>query len=202
MDENYLIEEAKQGSLDAFNSLVLVYQTRVFNLAFRILDDEPSAEDTAQTTFLTAYQKLSSFRGGSFLAWILRIATNQCYDKLRNLKRHPTTPLEPENNDEETMESAPWMKDTSTGPEDSFDQAELERAIQKCISALPVEYRTVAVLVDVQGMDYETAAAVIKTPLGTIKSRLARARLRLRVCLMGVWELLPTSIRLNMEGTK
>ncbi|MGB8252700.1 MAG: sigma-70 family RNA polymerase sigma factor, partial [Anaerolineaceae bacterium] len=142
MDENYLIEEAKQGSLDAFNSLVLVYQTRVFNLAYRILDDEPSAEDTAQTTFLTAYQKLSSFRGGSFLAWILRIATNQCYDKLRNLKRHPTTPLEPENDDEETMESALWMKDTSTGPEDSFDQAELERAIQKCISALPVEYRT------------------------------------------------------------
>jgi len=202
MDENYLIEEAKQGSLDAFNRLVLVYQTRVFNLAYRILGDEPSAEDTAQTTFLTAYQKLSSYRGGSFLAWILRIATNQCYDKLRILKRHPTTPLEPEYDDEETMESALWMKDTSAGPEESFDQAELERAIQKCISALPVEYRTVTVLVDVEGMDYETAAGVIKTPLGTIKSRLARARLRLRECLMGVWELLPTSIRLNLEGTK
>jgi RNA polymerase sigma-70 factor (ECF subfamily) len=94
------------------------------------------------------------------------------------------------------------MKDTSMGPEEKFDQAELERAIQGCIKSLPLEFRIVTILVDVQGMDYETAADVAKTPLGTIKSRLARARLRLRECLMGVWELLPASIRLNFEGNK
>lgn len=202
MDENKLIEDSRQGDLDAFNNLVLIYQTKVFNLSYRILGDEYSAEDVTQNTFLTAYQKLSGFRGGSFLAWILRIATNQCYDKLRNIKRHPTTPLEPENGDEEIVESIPWMKDTSAGPEERYDQVELERAIQNCISALPVEYRTVTVLVDVQGMDYETAAGVVKSPLGTVKSRLARARLQLRNCLMGVWELLPSSIRLNLEGNK
>lgn len=202
MDENFLIDEARQGSLDAFNQLVLMHQTRVFNLAYRILGDEPSAEDTTQTTFLTAFQKLSSFRGGSFTAWLFRIATNQCYDRLRNIKRHPTTPLEQENDDEEIMESSQWMKDKSTGPEERYDQAELEQAIQRCINALPVEYRTVTILVDVQGLDYESAAGVVRTPLGTIKSRLARARLRLRECLMGVWELLPASIRLNFEGTK
>ncbi len=202
MDENLLIDEARQGSLDAFNQLVLMHQTRVFNLAYRILGDEPSAEDTTQTTFLTAFQKLSSFRGGSFTAWLFRIATNQCYDRLRNIKRHPTTPLEQENDDEEIMESSQWMKDKSTGPEERYDQAELEQAIQRCINALPVEYRTVTILVDVQGLDYESAAGVVRTPLGTIKSRLARARLRLRECLMGVWELLPASIRLNFEGTK
>jgi RNA polymerase sigma-70 factor (ECF subfamily) len=202
MDENILIEEARQGNLDAFNHLVLAHQVRVYNLAYRILGDQTSAEDITQTTFITAYQKLSSFRGGSFIAWILRIATNQCYDNLRHLKRHPTTPLEPEYDDEEVVESPSWMKDMTAGPEESFDQSELEHAIQHCISALPVEYRTVAILVDVQGMDYVTAAGVIKTPLGTIKSRLARARLRLKDCLMGVWELLPPSIRLNLEDTK
>jgi RNA polymerase sigma-70 factor (ECF subfamily) len=202
MDEIYLIEEAKKGDLDAFNSLVLSYQTRVYNLAYRILGDEASAEDITQTTFLAAYQKLSGFRGGSYMAWILRIATNQCYDSLRYAKRHPTTPLEPGNDDDDTPESPSWMTDTSNEPEDMFDQAELEHAIQHCLNALPAEYRTVAVLVDVQGMDYEAVAGIIKTPLGTVKSRLARARLRLRECLSGIWELLPASIRLNMEGNK
>ncbi len=202
MNEITLIEEAKQGSLDAFNSLVQVYQTKVFNLAYRILGDESAAEDIAQITFLIAFQKLSSYRGGSFIAWILRIATNQCYDKIRTIKRHPTTPLETQNDDEEIVESSLWMKDPSPGPEESFDLAELENAIQHCINALPVEYRAVTILVDVQGMDYDTAADITKTPLGTIKSRLARARLRLRKCLMRVWELLPTSIRLNLEDTK
>jgi RNA polymerase sigma-70 factor (ECF subfamily) len=202
MDENFLIKEAKKGDVDAFNRLVLSYQTRVYNLAYRILGDEDSAEDTTQTVFLTAFLKLSGFRGGSFLGWILRIATNQCYDALRYAKRHPVSALEPTDDDDEIMESPPWITDPSGGPEDLFDQAELERAIQQCIKALPAEYRIVAVLVDVQGMDYEAVAGIIKTPLGTIKSRLARARLRLRGCLSRVWELLPTSIRLNMEGNQ
>lgn len=202
MDENLLIGEAQKGDVDAFNRLVLVYQTRVFNLAYRILGDEASAEDTTQNTFLTAYQKLSGFRGGSFIAWLLRITTNQCYDSLRFTKRHPTTPLEPGNDEDDALESPSWLTDHSNLPEDRFDQAELERAIQKCLNALPVDYRAVAVMVDVQGMDYETVAGIIKTPLGTIKSRLARARLRLRQCLTGVWELLPASIRLNMEGNQ
>lgn len=202
INESILIDDAKHGDLDAFNNLVLIHQTRVFNLSFRILGDGPSAEDNTQSTFLIAYQKLSGFHGGSFIAWLLRIATNQCYDHLRHQKRRPTIPLEPLNEDDETLESASWMKDTQAGPEERFDQIELETAIQRCIGALPIEYRTVAVLVDVQGLDYETAAGIIKTPLGTIKSRLARARLRLRECLLGVWELLPPSIRLNLEGTE
>ena len=202
MDENYLILEAKKGDLDAFNRLVLAYQSRVFNLSYRILGDEAAAEDTTQTTFLTAFQKLSGFRGGSFVAWILRIATNQCYDALRYAKRHPSTPLEPGDDEDDAPESPSWMTDHSNQPETMFDQAELDHAIQHCLSALPTDYRTVAVLVDVQGMDYEAAAAIVKTPLGTIKSRLARARLRLRECLAGVWELLPPSIRLNIEGTQ
>jgi RNA polymerase sigma-70 factor (ECF subfamily) len=202
MDENQFIEAAKKGDLDAFNHLVLTYQTRVYNLAYRILGDEASAEDTTQTTFLTVFKKLSSFRGGSFLAWILRITTNQCYDALRYTKRHPTTPLEPSGDDDDAPESPSWMTDLTNQPEEMFDLSELDQAIQHCLNSLPIEYRTVAILVDVQGMDYETAAGIIKTPLGTIKSRLARARLRLRECLSGAWELLPISIRLNMEGNQ
>ena len=200
MDEDYLILEAKKGDVDAFNRLVIAYQSRVYNLAYRILGDEASAEDITQTTFLVAFQKFSGFRGGSFLAWILRIATNQCYDSLRYAKRHPTTPFDPDDNEDDVPETPSWMTDHSNQPETVFDQSELDHAIQHCLSALPAEYRTVAVLVDVQGMDYEAAAAIVKSPLGTIKSRLARARLRLRECLSGVWELLPPSIRLHIEG--
>jgi RNA polymerase sigma-70 factor (ECF subfamily) len=202
MDENNLIHEAQKGDVDAFNSLVLTYQSRVYNLSFRILGDQAAAEDTTQTTFLAAFQKLSGFRGGSFLAWILRIATNQCYDSLRYAKRHPTTPLEPGDSEDDTPETPSWMTDHSNLPEVIYDQSELDRAIQHCLSALPTEYRAVVVLVDVQGMDYEAASAIVQTPLGTVKSRLARARLRLRKCLSGVWELLPPSIRLNSEGAQ
>lgn len=200
MDENLLIEDAKRGDVDAFNRLVISYQTRVYNLTYRILGEEKSAEDITQTVFITAYQKLAGFRGGSFLAWILRIATNQCYDALRHAKRHPEIALEPTNDEDEPLDSPAWMTDPSGSPEELFDQAELENAIQHCIKALPTEYRLVAVLVDVQGMDYDMAAEIIKTPLGTVKSRLARARLRLRDCLSRFRELLPASIRLPMEG--
>lgn len=203
MNEVILIEEARAGNIDSFNRLVLEYQAKVYNVALRILGDEPAAEDAAQNTFIAAYTKLSSFRGGSFLAWLLRIATNQCYDTLRYSKRHPLVPLEPNSDSEDaSIESPSWMTDPSDGPEASLDRRELEKVIQNCLKALPVEYRMVAVLIDVQGLDYDTASEIIKVPLGTVKSRLARARMRLQTCLKAAWELLPPSIRLSMESER
>ncbi len=199
MDELALIASAQRGDLDAFNTLVLAYQDTLFNTALRILGDEDQAADATQDAFLSAFRGINSFRGGSFKAWLLRTVTNACYDELRRRKRRPTTPLEPNTGDGDEMDSPRWLADPSLTPEQQNEADELEHAIQHCLENLPVEFRTVVVMADIQGLDYVEVAGAMRVPLGTIKSRLARARLRLRECLQGFWELLPASFRLREE---
>ncbi len=200
MDEAALILLARRGNLDAFNRLVLAYQDLVFAQAYRMMGEAEAAQDASQEAFLAAYRSLEGFRGGSFKAWLLRIVTNACYDELRRRKRRPTTPLEPVNEDEEEFESPRWMTDPGDTPEERAERMELERVVQGCLDELPEEFRAVAILVDVQGFDYVEAAQAIGKPVGTVKSRLSRARLRLRDCLQGMWELLPAKFRLVEEG--
>jgi RNA polymerase sigma-70 factor (ECF subfamily) len=199
MDEPALISNAQHGDLDAFNTLVLAYQGIVYNTALRILEDEDLAADASQEAFISAFRALNSYRGGSFRAWLLRTVTNACYDELRRKRRRPTTPLEPETEDGDEIESPSWLADPNASPEEQIDQAELEHAIQHCLENLPTDFRVVVVLADIQGLDYTEVAAAIKKPLGTIKSRLARARLRLRECLQSFRELLPAAFRLEEE---
>lgn len=196
MDEPYLIQAAQKGDLDAFNSLVLAYQDIVFNQAFRLLGEEDSAADAAQEAFISAYKHINNFRGGSFRAWLLRIVTNASYDDLRQRQRRPTTSLEPIDDTGEEIESPYWIADTSALPEEEAERGEMNQAIADCLQGLPEEFRSAVVLVDVQGFDYSEAAEALGKPVGTIKSRLARARLRLRDCLHGFWELLPAEFRL------
>ena len=196
MNEQALIQDAQTGSLDAFNALVLYYQDNVFNTALRIL----GAADATQEAFLSAFRSITSFRGGSFKAWLMRTVTNACYDELRRQKRRPSVPLEPETDDGEEMDSPRWLADPDMSPEQKAEADEVEHAIQHCLNNLPVEFKTVVVMADIQGMDYSEVAIAVHVPLGTIKSRLARARLRLRECLQGFSELLPATFRLE-EGT-
>ncbi|MBA3073312.1 MAG: sigma-70 family RNA polymerase sigma factor [Anaerolineae bacterium] len=200
MDEPSLIQSAMKGELDAFNRLILAYQDLAFNVAYRMLNDEDQAADAVQNAFISAWRNLSSYRGGSFKAWVMRMVTNGCYDELRRQKRRPTTPLEPLNNeDQEEMDSPQWMASDEPQPETTMEQAELEHALAHCLENLPQDFRAVVVLVDVQGMDYEEVAVSTRAPLGTVKSRLARARLKMRDCLQGFQELLPSRYRLNGE---
>ena len=199
MNEQALIADAQQGNLDAFNSLVLHYQDGVYNTALRILGDEDLAADASQEAFISAFKSISSFRGGSFKAWLMRTVTNACYDELRRQKRRPTTPLEPDTDDGEEMDSPRWLADKNMTPDQVAEADELEHALQHCLNNLPLEFKTVVVMADLQGMDYTEVATAVRVPLGTIKSRLARARLRLRECLRGFEELLPASYRLE-EG--
>jgi RNA polymerase sigma-70 factor (ECF subfamily) len=203
MDEQALIQSALQGELDAFNRLVLTYQDLAYNVAFRMVNDEDLAEDAVQNAFISAYKNLRAYRGGSFKAWVLRMVTNSCYDELRRSQRHPTTPLEPiSNEDGEEIDSPEWLASSDPSPESTLEQNELEHAIQHCLEKLPADFRAVVVLVDVQGMDYDEVAISANAPLGTIKSRLARARLKLRDCLQGFQELLPSQFRLDGEVHK
>ena len=202
MDETALIHSAQNGDLDSFNTLILHYQDSVFHTALRILGDEDLAQDAAQEAFISAFRSISTFRGGSFKAWLMRTVTNACYDELRRQKRRPTTPLEPETSEGEEMDSPKWLADPNMTPAERSEADELEHAVQHCLDALPMEFRTVVVMADIQGMDYSEVATASKVPLGTIKSRLARARLRLRECLRGFEELLPSSYRLQEEGNR
>jgi RNA polymerase sigma-70 factor (ECF subfamily) len=198
-DELKMVEYALEGDLDAFNRLVIEYQDLAYNVAYRVLGERTAAEDAVQDAFISAYRKLKSFRGGSFKAWLLRIVTNACYDELRRQKRRPTVSLQPAGEDEEEIESPAWLEDPGESPEEAALREELSRAIQNCLDALDNDFRIVVVLVDIQGMDYSEAAETIKSPLGTVKSRLARARMRLQDCLRGFGELLPGVFRLDGE---
>lgn len=198
MDEQALITDALHGDIDAFNRLVLAYQDLAFNVAYRMLTDEDLAADAVQNAFISAYKNLRAYRGGSFKAWVLRMVTNGCYDELRRQKRRPTAPLDPvSREDGDELDSAEWLRSDDPQPEDAFDQAELEHALQHCLEALPADFRAVVVLVDVQGLDYEEVSHSVQTPLGTVKSRLARARLKMRDCLQQFQELLPPQFRLD-----
>lgn len=199
MEESLLIEKAADGDLDAFNQLVLTYQDLAFNVAYRIMADEAAAADATQDAVISMYRKLDSYRGGSFKAWFLRIVTNACYDELRKQKRRPTVTLEPETDDGDLIESPDWLADESPGLEETVMNSQLEKAIQECLNKLNEKHRAVMVMVDVSGEDYETVAEIIQSPVGTVKSRLSRARLKMQECLQVAGELLPDQFRLNSE---
>lgn len=194
MDEPKLIAQAQEGDLTAYNTLVLHYQDIVYNVAYRIMKDPASADDAAQEAFISAYKAINSFRGGSFKSWLLRIVTNSCYDELRRRKRRPQSSL-----DEITEEnpSVAFMASGDAGPEEQRYQTELVDAVKHCMDELPDEQRIAAVLCDVEGRDYKEIAEMMSTSLGTVKSRISRARTKLRDCLQDFRELLPGEYRLN-----
>jgi RNA polymerase sigma-70 factor (ECF subfamily) len=202
MDEIGLALSAQQGDLNAFNHLVLVHQEMAFNLAYRMLGDPDLAADATQNAFISAYKALPGYRGGSFKSWVMRIVSNTCLDEIRRQKRRPTTPLEPyDSESEEEIESPAWLADDNPSPEEVLESSELEAAIQNCLQSMSQDFRLVVVMVDIQGMDYQEAADSTGLPLGTVKSRLARARGKLRDCLQFFRELLPDIFRLEGEDT-
>ncbi|RLC92244.1 MAG: RNA polymerase subunit sigma-24 [Chloroflexi bacterium] len=195
MDEAKLIESAQRGKVDAFNELVLAYQDRVYNLAYRIMGDPASATDAAQETFIAAYQSITRFRGGSFKSYLMRIVSNRCYDELRRHKRRPATSFEDFGEVDE--EANPALINGGEGPEEHIERQEMARLIQSGIETLPPDQRVTLVLSDVQGMSYQEIAEATDISLGTVKSRLARARAKLRDYLREQGELLPARYRLG-----
>jgi RNA polymerase sigma-70 factor, ECF subfamily len=188
LSESSLIEKASQGDLDAFNQLVLEYQSLAYNHAYALLGDQASAEDATQDSFIRAFQNLGSFRGGSFRAWLLKIVTNMSYDFMRRTKRHPTEPLFPEDENGEEMESPTWLADPNPSIEATLEERQFSDSIYQMLDELPDVYRSVITLVDLYELDYSEAAAILKVPIGTVKSRVARARLQMKEKLQGGFE--------------
>lgn len=193
-EEQALIQRALRGDLESFNALIVRYQDSAYTLAYRIMGDSHSASDALQEAFIIAYRRLGTYRGGSFRAWLMRITTNQCYDELRRVRRRPSVSVEAMG--EETGDD-PAIPDGSDTPEEVAEQRELQQAIQRCITSLNPDQRMVLVMCDVEGMDYQVIADTVGVQIGTVKSRLSRARAAVRDCLQGVRELLPPAFRLT-----
>jgi len=183
MEDKELIQATSQGDLTAFNELVLKYQDQVFNLACLILDNQDLAEDITQDTFILAFQKIHQFRGGSFRAWLLKIAKNLCYDEMRTWKRNTFQVLEPINKECEVNESPEWIKDPQPLPQEEAEANALREILENILNELPYIYRIPLSLIDIQELDYREAASVIGVPVGTVKSRLARGRMQFRKIL-------------------
>jgi RNA polymerase sigma-70 factor (ECF subfamily) len=195
MDETRTIQEAQNGSLAAFNQLVMAYQGTAYNVAYRIMGQQEPAADACQDAFLKAYKALKQYKGGSFKSWLMRIVTNTCYDQIRYKSRRPSTSLDDmtENPDEHNKK----LVNGSERPEERVLRGELGDLLQAGISELPEDQRIVLVLSDVQGFSYQEIAEIIDQPLGTVKSRLSRGRRRLRDYLTEKKELLPDQYRLK-----
>jgi RNA polymerase sigma-70 factor (ECF subfamily) len=186
VDEAQALEAAQRGDAAAFNELVLFYQTAVYNVAYRTTGHAEDAADATQETFLAAYRAIGDFRGGSFKAWLLRIAVNTCYDLLRRRQRRPSTSLDVmvEESGEQVI-----FSDKQIGPERAALSAETVSVVEQGLLTLPDDQRVIVVLCDIQGLSYEEAAEAEGVALGTVKSRLSRARARLRQFLIERGEL-------------
>jgi RNA polymerase sigma-70 factor (ECF subfamily) len=175
-----IIARAREGDLDAFNALVEAHQRAVYNLCLRMVGIPAAAEDATQDAFISAYRNVASFRGGSFRAWLMRIASNACTDELRRRGRRPALSLDaPPPGSEEPLD----VPDPARGPEAEALRTEQEAAIQAALARLPADQRLAVILCDVQGFAYEEIAEAMRCSVGTVKSRISRGREKLRVLL-------------------
>ncbi|OQY45953.1 MAG: hypothetical protein B6242_09095 [Anaerolineaceae bacterium 4572_78] len=189
--ESEIIKSAQKGSVSAFNKLLMTYQGLAFNIAYRIMGDDEAAADATQDGFIKVFKSLKQYRGGSFKSWFTRIVINTCYDHLRYEKRRPSEPLE---SDKFEHNHASRLVESKESPEKLMERHELQDMLQESISKLPENQRIVLVLSDVEGFNYKEIAEITNVQLGTVKSRLNRARNKLKRILIHK-ELLPAKYR-------
>lgn len=190
--EQQLIGRATAGDLEAFNQLVLAYQNLAYSVAYRTLQEGDAAADAVQESFIKAFRSLASFQGGSFKSWIIRIVVNTCYDSLRSRRRKRTDSLD---DFAEDGDYAPQLEDPAERPEAYAQRMELSSLIEQGIKRLPADQRLALTLCDVHGYAYEEISELTGMPMGTVKSRINRARARLREHLLQYPELLPAAFR-------
>ena len=193
-----LIARARDGDFTAYNSLVLRFQDSVYSLALRMLSSPPTAEDATQEAFIRGWRRLETFRGGRFQSWLFTIVANICRDELRRRGRRPQTSLDAARDDPDRASLDPV--DDSPLPEAVAEQGDLRAVLEAALAQLPDEWREIVVLSDVQDLAYDEISRVTGLPLGTVKSRLSRARGRLRHILTASTE--PNLVPQHLEGRR
>jgi len=188
-EERSLIERCKRGDLGAFNDLVRRYEKQVYNFAYRLTNNYDDANDVAQEAFLRAFNAIGSFRGdASFSTWLFRITTNVFLDDRKKARAHPQTSLD-EYMELDESSVARQVEDTSPGPQALTEEAERTQILGDAITSLPDYQRAMVVLYHTQQKSYEEIAEMMDLPIGTVKSRLNRARLALKEKLSPLREL-------------
>jgi RNA polymerase sigma-70 factor (ECF subfamily) len=184
-----LVKDFQAGNKTSFDELVLRHKDRVFNVCYKFLGDYQDANDSAQETFVKVYRSLRRFRfEATFSTWLYRIAVNTCKNKLTSSEHRYRKKMVRLDNPGETEGTAHLVeiRDENQSPLIELERKERLSLIQKSIESLPIEQKTVVVLRDIEGVSYEDIAHITGERLGTVKSRLARARLELREKLKGV----------------
>lgn len=174
-DEQSLIAAAQRGDREAFNQLALVHQGRLFSTAYYILGDAAAAADATQEALIAAYRSLHRFSGGAFKGWLYRIVIRKCYDQLRDAQRRRSTSWDVL---AETQEGR--LASQEEMPEAAVLRRELAHHLEASLNALPFPERQMVVLRDIQELNYSAIAAATGRPIGTVKSKLSRARAKLR----------------------
>lgn len=180
--DEHLLQNAQRGDLPSFNAVVTRHERAVYGLCLRMLRDTDAAEDAAQDTFIRAWTAIDSFRGGLVRPWLMRIATNRCYDIVRAKNRRPAESL-----DAQLFEVEPeWTSQASPEehPESFTARVELSAVLERALATLPDDQRLVILLSDVHGHPYDEVAEITGVAIGTVKSRISRARARLRDVLL------------------
>jgi RNA polymerase sigma-70 factor (ECF subfamily) len=179
-DDQRLIAECLEGRTAAFGELVRRHQDRLFNTVFRLVGNAEDALDVVQEAFLHAYQSLAGFKGDSlFFTWIYRIAINTAI----SLKRKQRSIISIDAGAEQGGGIDPLDSSEFSQPEHALEMAEEEKLLQDALNRLSPEHRTVLIMKDIEGQKYEVMAEVLEVPIGTIRSRLHRARMELRELL-------------------
>jgi RNA polymerase sigma-70 factor (ECF subfamily) len=179
-DDRRLIAASLKGDPAAFGELVRRYQDRLYNTVYRLLDNADDAQDVVQDAFVNAYQSLDGFKGDSqFFTWLYRIAVNTAISHKR--KQRLTLSIDSGRNGERRVE--PLDDSDASRPEHALERAEEERRVQQALNRLSAEHRAVLILKDMEGQKYEAMAEILGVPIGTIRSRLHRARTELRELL-------------------
>ena len=188
-----------EGDVNAFETLVVEYEKNVYAITQRMTGNAEDAADMTQETFIKAFNSLSSFRGDSkFSVWLYRIATNVCLDFLRSRSRKPTVSLSMEDDDGE--ETQLDIADESQSPELLLERGLTRDAVRRGLNALPPEYRQILLLREIQGLSYEEISDVLSLEVGTVKSRIFRARKRLCAFLVEDGNIPEFTASVKMEG--
>ncbi len=200
-DERQLIDRCKRGDIAAFDVLVRRYERTVYNTAYRLTNSYDDANDIAQEAFVRAFNNLKSFRGDAqFSTWLHRIVTNVFLDDRKKKRSRPTRSLDEYLELEESSVQT-QIEDPSPGPEQLAESGERQVLLERAIAALPEGQRVMMVLFHSQGLAYEEIAEITRLPMGTVKSRLNRARLALRDRLGALAELfgIPDSPKVGID---
>lgn len=193
--ENNIIQRVLSGDTNAFEHLVLANQKNVYNLALKMTRNEDDALDLSQDAFVKAFQQLSAFRGDSrFSVWMYRLTYNLCIDFIRKKSKQSTVSLDYQDDDNEV--SSFEIPDLRNLPEDSAVRKEMRKTIEQSIDGLTMDHREVLVMREITGLSYDEIAETLKISVGTVKSRLARARMKVVETLkeQGTY---PENFRLN-----